>query len=117
MSQPNPNMTYEELQERLYKAALFSITTNNSKHYEKIAYDFTDEAIQLFATLCAEVTGKKVEVPKPKSWVDGMMDKPNSYKNNYVTIEIAKAQNRLIDAQNARLAQLTTKNTEEEKNT
>lgn len=97
-------MTYEELKERLYKAALFSVTTNDSKHYENIGYDFTDEVIQLFATLCAEVIG-----------LDG---KVTSYtrRNGELSVDLTESYyNTLRKQQRTRLAQLTTKNTNKEK--
>jgi hypothetical protein len=45
IDQPEPN-----LRDKLYKAALFTVTTNNAKHYEKIAAEFADEATEIIET-------------------------------------------------------------------
>lgn len=52
MNQQNnlTNQSELSLRDKLYKAALFAVTTNNSKYYEKIAAEFADEATQLIET-------------------------------------------------------------------
>lgn len=91
-------MTYEELQEKIMGHVLDALINNvpgdfTEEHYG-IAADAASELTKLFATLCAEVM--------ESGRVDGMFIEWNG-------LNLAD-----IKEQYACLAQLTTKNTEEE---
>lgn len=96
---PNPNMTYEELRTQLDRLIIENQDDNGNIHFLDQAA-MRDEIIQLFATLGTEVTGtyahhcRSVTSHEDRVFNDGVLATLNDI--------------------NARIAQLTTKNTEAE---
>lgn len=100
---PNPNMTYQELRKHI-----LCITGECPPEHANCTYDptndgpsygnqtpLTDKLIQLFATLCAEVIGED-EIEGNSGWLRQQVKIINEIKGR----------------QRAKLAQLSTKNTE-----
>lgn len=116
MSQPNPNMTYEELQEQVRKIITEAMHTATAPQfgssYQPYSTDeLIDQNIQLFATLCTEMTimlppkrdHPSTSDPNEAEKIIGYLDTGWNEYRKYAKEAIA-----------AYLAQLTTKNTEEE---